>query len=249
VGDNPLKVVAITQARMGSTRLPGKIMLEAAGKSLLEHHLERLGRVRSFDEIVLATTQKSEDDVTAELGKTLGVRVLRGSEHDVLARYHGAAIESQAEIVVRVTADCPLIDPAVTDRTVRAFLDSPEPLDYVSNRLIQTFPRGLDTEVLHFAALDEAFVEATEPADREHVTLFVWRQPGRYKLLNVPSNRDYSQHRWTVDTKEDYELVTRIIESLYPNDPEFGLESGIALLDQHPGWAALNAHIHQKPVF
>jgi len=233
---------------MTSTRLPGKIMMRAAGKTLLEHHLERLGRTQTIDEIVLATTENSEDDPTAEIGIQVGASVFRGSEHDVLGRYHGAAEGSGAEVVVRVTSDCPLIDPEVTDRTVQAFLDQSDELDYVSNRLVHTFPRGLDTEVLHFAALDEAFVEATDPADREHVTLFVWRQPNRYRLLNVPCDRDLSHHRWTVDTPEDFELVSRMFEELYPEDPEFGLEAGIALLDQHPEWASLNTHVQQKPL-
>jgi spore coat polysaccharide biosynthesis protein SpsF len=243
-----LKVVAITQARMTSTRLPGKIMMEAAGKTLLEHHLERLRRAGTIDEIVLATTENSEDDPTADLGNQLGVSVFRGSEHDVLARYHGAAKASDADVVVRVTSDCPLIDPQVTDRTVQAFLDQSAELDYVSNRLVHTFPRGLDTEVLHFAALDEAFNEATDRPDREHVTLFVWRQPDRYRLLNVACDRDLSRHRWTVDTKEDFDLMARMIDALYPDDPEFGMEAGIALLDQHPEWSTWNAHIEQKPI-
>ena len=233
---------------MTSTRLPGKIMMEIAGKTLLEHHLERLGRAKTIDEIVLATTENSEDDPTADLGDKLGVSVLRGSEHDVLARYHGAAKGSGADVVVRVTSDCPLIDPQVTDRTVRAFMEKSAELDYVSNRLVHTFPRGLDTEVLHFAALDEAFNEATDPADREHVTLFVWRQPDRYRLLNVPCDRDLSHHRWTVDTPEDFELMSRVIEALYPAQPDFSLNAAVNLLDQHPDWSDLNAHIEQKPI-
>jgi spore coat polysaccharide biosynthesis protein SpsF len=243
-----LKVVAITQARMTSTRLPGKIMMEAAGKPLLEHHLERLGRAETIDEIVLATTENSADDPTADLGIKFGVRVFRGSEHDVLARYRGAAVATDADVVVRVTSDCPLIDPQVTDRTVQTFLDQSAYLDYVSNRLVHTFPRGLDTEVLHFAALDEAFNEATDPADREHVTLFVWRQPERYRLLNVPCDRDLSHHRWTVDTKKDFDLMARMIEALYPDDPKFGMDAALDLLDQHPEWSDLNAHIEQKPI-
>ena len=223
-------------------------MLKVAGKTLLEHHLERLGRAESIDEIVLATTENSTDDVTAELGESLGIHVFRGSEHDVLARYHGAAVKSGAQIVVRVTSDCPLIDPAVSDRTVQAFLDSPEPLDYASNRLVHTYPRGLDTEVLTFTALDEAFREATDPADREHVTLFVWRQPDRYQLLNVPCDRDLSHHRWTVDTPDDFELVSRMLEALGPHDLDVGMEAGLALLAKNPEWANLNAHVQQKPI-
>jgi spore coat polysaccharide biosynthesis protein SpsF len=243
-----LKVVAITQARMTSTRLPGKIMMKAGGKPLLSHHLERLGRAETIDEIILATTENSADDPTAELGERLGVTVFRGSEHDVLARCHGAATAAEADVVVRVTSDCPLIDPEVTDRTVGTFLDRADELDYVSNRLVHTYPRGLDTEVLHFSALDEAYTEATDPADREHVTLFVWRQPERYRLLNVPCDRDLSHHRWTVDTKEDFELMSRMIEALYPTNPAFGLDASIALLDQHPEWSDLNAQIQQKPI-
>jgi spore coat polysaccharide biosynthesis protein SpsF len=243
-----LKVVAITQARMTSERLPGKIMLKSAGKTLLEHHLERLGRTETINEIVLATTENPEDDITADLGQKLGVRIFRGSEEDVLARYHGAATELNAEIVVRVTSDCPLIDPAVTDRTVRAFMESPEPLDYVSNRLVQTYPRGLDTEVLHFAALDEAFVEATEPSDREHVTTFIWRQPDRYRVANISFASDQSHHRWTVDTPDDFELLRRIIEDLYPQNTEFTLQDCLSLLESHPEWVDINRHVKQREV-
>lgn len=241
-----MKVVAITQARMTSTRLPGKVMKIVAGKSLLAHHVERVARAHTIDAVVVATTTNSTDDVIAAWCATEGVACHRGPEDDVLRRYVGAARAHRADVVVRVTSDCPLIDPEVIDRTVSRFIERAGELDYASNRLVQTYPRGLDTEVLSARALFDADREAVEPADREHVTLFVWRQPNRFRLLNVSSGGDYSQHRWTVDTPEDFELVRRMIEDLCPTNPEFGWRDCLACLDRNPDWFALNAHVRQK---
>ena len=241
-----MKVVAITQARMTSTRLPGKVLLEAAGKPLLAHHVERTRRARMIDEVVVATTTNASDEPIVAWGAAHGVPVFRGSEHDVLSRYAGAAVLHNADVVVRVTSDCPLIDPDVIDETVSAFLKDADRLDYASNRILQTFPRGLDTEVLHTSTLNTADIEATAPSDREHVTLFIWRQPERFRLLNVPNNTDESRHRWTVDTPADLDLVRRIINELYSQRPDFTWRDCLACFDQHPDWFTINAHVEQK---
>ena len=243
-----MRVIAITQARMTSSRLPGKVMRKAAGKTLLAHHVDRVRRARTLDAIVVATTNNAADDVIADWCDEAEVPVYRGSERDVLARYAEVAAEYEADVVVRVTSDCPLIDPDVMDATISAFLAASSAYDYASNRIVQTFPRGLDTEVLPAPILFLADREATLAADREHVTLFVCRQPERFRLLNVPADSDWGQHRWTVDTAEDFELVRRMLEDLMPDRPKFTLGDCLDCIGRHPDWPAINAHVRQKEV-
>lgn len=241
-----MKVVVIVQARMRSTRLPGKILKTVLEKPLLEYQIERLRRVRLADEIVIATTDDGSEGPIVELCQRLRVPFFRGSEEDVLARYHGAAVAFKADVVVRVTSDCPIIDPAVIDGVIGFYLKNRSRYHYVSNSETRSYPRGMDTEVCSFEVLDEAFREATRQPDREHVTLFICRQPRRYRLGQVVYREDQSRHRWTVDTPEDFELIRRIIQSLWPQDPCFGLERCLALLEEHPEWALINAHVEQK---
>lgn len=241
-----MKVVTIVQARMTSTRLPGKVLKPVLGKPLLEYQIERLQRVKFADEIVIATTTNATDDPIVELCDRLSVPYFRGSEADVLARYHGAATAHYADVVVRVTSDCPLIDPKVIDRTIQYYLDFQDEFDYVANCLKRTYPRGMDTEVFSFTALNEVFLEATAQPDREHVTPFIHRQPTRYNLGHVLYAKDCSQYRWTVDTPEDFELIQNILEAIYPENSEFSLEDCLQLLDRHPKWSKINAHIEQK---
>ncbi len=241
------RVVAIVQARMSSTRLPGKVLVKVQGKTLLAHHIERARQASSLDAVVVATTTNPADDAIVALCGDLGFAVVRGSEGDVLSRYALAARQHRADFVVRLCADCPLIDPDIVDAIVRAFLDHGPGLAYASNRLVHTYPRGLDAEVCTAAALYEADCEATDAADREHVTPFIWRQPQRYRLLNVPCHQtDVQDHRWTVDTAEDLELVRRIIDALYPTKPQFRMQDCLAVVDAHPDWAALNSHVQQR---
>jgi spore coat polysaccharide biosynthesis protein SpsF len=241
-----MKIVIIVQARMTSTRLPGKVLKQVLGKPLLEYQIERLQRVKLADEIVIATTTKATDNPIVELCDRLLMPYFRGSEEDVLARYYGAAKAHHADIVVRVTSDCPLIDPQIIDRVIQYYIKDPDKYDYVSNGLQRTYPRGMDTEIFSFKALNEAFLEATEQPDREHVTPFIHRQPERYKLGSVLYADDRSQHRWTVDTPEDFDLIRKILEAIYPQHPEFSLEDCLHLLDRHPEWSKINAHIEQK---
>jgi len=243
-----MKTVAIVQARMGSTRLPGKVMMTAAGDPLLEHLLMRLRRSKRADDIVVATTELEKDDPVASLAKRLGVNVWRGSEDDVLARYHGAALNASADAIIRVTGDCPLIDPAIVDLVASKFLDSQSTIDYASNTLERTYPRGLDCEVFSFAALEEAHLKATDPMEREHVTPYIWRRPERFRIAQVTQDRDLSGHRWTVDTPEDFELVRRLLEALVPVRLDFNLEDILAVLEDHPDWLRINADVPQKEV-
>lgn len=240
-----MKTLIIVQARMTSTRLPGKVLLPLAGEPMLTRLIERLRRVRRADGIVVATTTNATDDPIAALCAQLGVPCHRGSEHDVLSRYADAARVHGADVVVRITSDCPLIDPALIDQTIAAFDEGGS--DYVSNMLPPTWPYGMAVEVFSAAALAQAHAEATQAAEREHVTPFLYWHPERYRLRNVASPVDLSHHRWTVDTPEDYALVSRLFDHLMPNRPNFTQADVLALLEQHPDWIAINQHIRQKP--
>jgi spore coat polysaccharide biosynthesis protein SpsF len=175
------------------------------------------------------------------------VPVTRGSEDDVLDRYLQAAREHAADIVVRVTADCPLIDPEVLDRCADALLANPA-LDYASNTIERTHPRALDVEALTLATLETAAREATEPADREHVTRFIWRQPERFGLHPITDDRDHSDLRWTVDTPEDLELVRAVYADTLPDNPRFTYADALDHARSHPALHAINAHVEQKAV-
>ena len=240
-----MTTLIIVQARMTSTRLPGKVLLPLAGEPMLTRLVERLRRVQRADGIVIATTTNATDDPIAALCSQLGVPCHRGSEHDVLSRYADAARLHGADVVVRITSDCPLIDPSLIDQVIAVHEEGDS--DYVSNMLPPTWPYGMAVEVFSAAALAQAHAEATQAAEREHVTPFIYWHPERYRLRNVASPVDLSQHRWTVDTPEDYALVGRLFDHLMPTHPHFTQADVLALLDQHPDWIAINQHIQQKP--
>jgi spore coat polysaccharide biosynthesis protein SpsF len=243
-----VKTAIIIQARMTSTRLPGKVMKTVLGKTLLEYLLERLSRCNEADSIILATPWDILNQPIWDLAQTRNVQVFKGDENDVLGRYYGAAQEARAGIVVRVTSDCPLIDPAVVDQVIQHFKKHNSSIDYAANTLERTFPRGMDVEVFTAKSLESAFREATRPDEREHVTSFIYSHPERFRLANTAYKKDESRHRWTVDTTEDFELIRRILEALYPHKPEFTLEDILDLIAAHPGWATVNTHIEQKQV-
>jgi spore coat polysaccharide biosynthesis protein SpsF len=242
-------LVIISQARMTSTRLPGKVAIDVLGKSLLEHHLERLQRVELKTRVVVATTVNEQDDKIVDICEALDVDVYRGSEHDVLARYFHAARKFEADIVVRVTSDCPLIDPAIIDKTISRFLALQPDIDYVSNcRLNQTYPRGLDTEVFGFSSLSAAHTNANLAFEREHVTPFIWQRPDEFRLDNVDHDSDLSDKRWTVDTQEDLELIKLLLTACYQNNRTFGLSECLEQLQKNPEWDYINKHIEQKKI-
>lgn len=241
-----MKTVIISQARMTSTRLPGKILKEVLGKPLLEYQIERLKRVANADSLIIATTTNASDDIVAGFCDRLGVPCFRGSENDVLARYYHAARECGAEIVVRVTSDCPLIDPDIVSAVIGRYKGGQQPFDYVSNTLVRTYPRGMDTEVFSFSVLAEAYHEACLPPHREHVTPFFYCQPDRYTLGSVENTADHSKYRWTVDTPEDFKLIKAIIETVYPRNPRFTMQDCLEAYRQHPHWFTINNHVEQK---
>jgi len=233
---------------MTSTRLPGKVLYEVMGKPLLEYQIERLGRAKLADKIVIATTTNESDLPIVELCKRLGVAYYRGSEEDVLSRYYEAAAEFGADVIIRATSDCPLIDPGVIDEVIGMYIKNREKYDYVSNTLERTYPRGLDTEVFSMTALKKAHKEASEQPEREHVTLYMYRHPERFRLASSSATKDYSKHRWTVDTPEDFGLIKLILQELYPLNSRFTWMDVIGLLNEHPEWVQINAAIEQKKV-
>ncbi len=238
-----MKVAAIVQARMGSTRLPGKVLLDIAGKSMLARVVGRLSAAKSLDSLLVATTDSPQDDVIVEECRRLSVTAFRGQEDDVLDRYHQAAQSIAADVVVRITSDCPLVDREVTDQTIEKFLA--EQPDYASNCLIRTFPRGLDTEVMTAQALRQAWSEADQAYQRAHVTPYIYEHPEKFKLLSVTGEQDYSRHRWTVDTPEDLDLMRAIYQRLgWKGD--FLWRDVLALFDDALELAALNRDVAQK---
>lgn len=240
------RIVAISQARMGSTRLPAKVMKEVCGLPLLEHHLLRVGQSRLVSEVLVATTALAADDVIEEWCTRHGIRCFRGDEQDVLSRYAGAARLADADVVVRVTSDCPMIDPAVIDAIIARFLSGKGKWDYVSNTRIRSFPRGLDAEVLSREALEAANAESCDAEEREHVTPFIYWRPERFSIDQLVNTQDLSRYRWTVDTSEDYQLVQLLIDALFPSNPSYRMRDVLKLLDQNPDWLTINAHIEQK---
>lgn len=235
-----MNTVAIIQARMGSTRLPGKMLLDIAGKPAVAHVVERAKAAARIDRVVLATTTASADDALAAWAATAGVPVFRGSEHDVLDRYYECAKANGADAVVRLTGDCPLLDPAVVDAVIACYWEAA--CDYVSNIHPPTYPDGLDTEVFSFAALERAWKEAKLPSEREHVTPYIWKHPElfrtkNYELRTTDKAAAVSTERWTLDTPEDLEFLRRVVAACQ----DFSFESVLAVLRAHPDWRDVNA--------
>ena len=241
------KIIAIVQARMGSTRLPGKVMLDLIGKPMLFHELERVARSKCITSFVVATTNSPVDDVIVLLCKEYDWQYFRGNEHDVLDRYYQSAKQFGAEIVVRLTADCPLIDPVIVDSVIKKFLSHLPDVDYASNFIPRrTFPRGLDTEVFSFNALEKSWNEDNNPAFREHVTQYILHNPEKFRITGTMNECDLSRLRWTVDTKEDFEFVNEVYS--FFGDNHFSWYDVLNLIDKKPELKDINAHIQQKTV-
>lgn len=238
-----MRLVAIIQARMGSTRLPGKILRPLAGKPVLRRVIERVRASNAFDEVVVATTVREIDDPAADAAAGFGATVVRGDENDVLSRYGLAAEASAADAIMRITADCPLIDPDVLGQMVSRFRVGD--VDLVSNCVRRSYPRGLDAELFSRDALNIMLAEATTAAQREHVTPFLYANPQRFRIFSHEGDRDLSDYRLTLDTPEDYDLLDRIFAAA--RDPDaIRLADIIALFRAHPDWRSINAHIEQK---
>jgi spore coat polysaccharide biosynthesis protein SpsF len=243
-----MKVVAIIQARMGSTRLPGKVLKKIFGKPVILWDLDRISLSKLINDIVVAIPYAKENDVMVDIIKEYSnkIKITRGSENDVLDRYYQAAMQTNADVVVRITSDCPLIDPVVIDQVISQFLEND--CDYCSNSLMRTFPRGLDTEVFSFKALEKAWNFAKKDYEREHVTPYITENPEKFKLLNVANDIDLSYLRWTLDTKEDFEFIDTVYKKIYPKKTLFLMNDIIELMDMEPELIEINKHVTQKSV-
>ena len=241
-----MRLVAIVQARMGSTRLPGKTLIDLCGRPMLARVVERLRRASLVQEVMVATSTLAADDAIVELCAAQGWRCFRGSATDVLDRYVQAARAADAEAVMRITGDCPLIDPEIVDQVAGAFLERQPELDYACNFFPRrTFPRGLDTEILRRDTLDYGGAEATDPASREHVTTFIYQNPDRFRIHGIlAADGEWSDRRWTVDAPEDLALVSAVYNHF--GHDRFGWREVLAAFDEHPEWNDLNRHIEQK---
>ncbi|XXX82625.1 glycosyltransferase family protein [Sorangium sp. So ce134] len=240
-----MTTLVVIQARMGSSRLPGKVMLPVAGRPLLQRMVEQVAAARSPFELTVATSVDPADDPIHALCATIGVRCFRGHPTDLLDRHHGAAVLARADVVVKIPSDCPLIDPDVIDRVLSFFHAAEGRYDYVSNLHPATYPDGNDVEVMTMAALELAFREARRPLEREHTTPFLWDNPGRFRIGNVAweTGLDLSMsHRFTIDYREDYDFVKAVYEALStPHNPTLRLGAILDLLAARPDIMALNA--------
>jgi len=240
-------VLAIVQVRLGSTRLPRKALLEIAGRPMVEHVVARARAVPGVDRVVLATTASPDDDALADFAGTAGVPCVRGSVDDVLDRFRAVLLAHPAAAILRITGDCPLLDPAVSGLVVDRFLRAAPPCDYVSNvEPRATYPDGLDTEVFSADALDRAWRHARLPSHREHVTPYIRTGEG-FRRDSVEHDRDLSAHRWTVDEPRDLEFVRAVYEALAPDGARvFGMTEVLDLLRRRPELSSLNAGIQRN---
>ena len=243
-----MKVVAIVQARMGSERLTGKVLADIEGKPMLARVVERAARAESLDALLVATSTEGQDDAVEKTCLERGIEVYRGDPKDVLDRYYHAARSAQAEVIVRLTGDCPLIDPGLIDEVVQAFLAADPPVDFAANRLPdqRTYPIGTDVEVCSIKALYEAWKNADQPYQREHVMPYLYEEPGRFRTLLLRTERDLGHMRWAVDERSDLEMVRRVYASL---ETGFTWLEIVELLERDPSIMEMNASVKQREPF
>lgn len=234
-------IVAIVQARMGSNRLPGKVLRKVLDKPLLGYLTSRLKSSKLLNNVVIATADGQENRPIIEFCDNYGVDFFYGSEDDVLDRYYQAAKKFNAKIVVRITGDCPLVDPNVVDRTIQYFLDGG--FDYVSNGIEYTFPDGTNVEVFSFEMLEKAWNEAVRKPHREHVTLFMKDNHDKIKFGIYKNDKDLSKYRYCVDNSEDFEVVSKIIKAIFPKNNNPSMEDIIKFLDNYPDIFDINSGI------
>jgi spore coat polysaccharide biosynthesis protein SpsF len=243
------KIVAIIQARMTSSRLPGKVLIDIAGFPMLYHVIRRVSSAQLVDQIVVATTDDPADDQIEEFCNSNGVFCFRGHPFDVLDRYYQAASKFHADIIVRITADCPIMDPTLIDSLLQSFLDTG--VDFGANRLPppwkRTYPIGLDIEIARFEALEKAWQEAESQFEREHVMPYLYDHPGRFKIMLAHHEPDYGEKRWTVDTPLDLVLVNKIFGYFSPRI-DFSWLEVIDLIKRDPDLENINISISAKNV-
>lgn len=243
------KFSAIVQARMGSTRLPGKIMKDLSGKPVLWHVVDRLKHSKKIDKVIIATTVLAEDDKVENFCEENNIPFFRGSVEDVLSRYYYTAQKFSCKNIIRITSDCPVIDPEIIDKMIDLFDNENSgevKIDYLSNSLERTFPRGLDAEIFTFDVLEKTFNSATEKYEKEHVTPYIYKHPALFKLKNYSNDKDYSNLRWTLDTPQDLQLIREIYNVLYKGNKIFLFKEILELVKKNPKLKEINNSIKQK---
>ena len=241
-----MKIIATIEARMTSSRLPGKVLLPSQGKPMLALMVERLRRVPSLSGIVVATTVNATDDPIEALAKELGIGCWRGSEDDVLVRVLDAAKAFEADVIVELTGDCPLIDPVIVEQCIKEYRAAG--VDYLSNIMERTYPIGMDTQVFATKILDDVAKRTSDPTDHEHVSLYIYRHPELYSLKNIaaPAELHDPELRLTLDTRQDYQMIDAVFAALLPTKPHFSLADILALLKSNPELRGLNDHVAHR---
>lgn len=242
-----MKILAILQARVSSSRLPGKVLKPIMGRPMLALQIERVLQAKKIDQLIIATSTDPSDDGLETLCREINAPCYRGSLNDVLDRFYQAAQTCKPEHIVRITGDCPLIDPEVMDDVITFYLNGD--YDYASNAIEPTFPDGLDIEIFRFAVLEGSWKEACLPSQREHVTPFIHHQPDRFRIGHYKNTEDLSHLRWTVDEQEDFNLINKIYEELYPVKPNFRMADILNLLQQRPEWLTINNQFDRNEGF
>ncbi len=240
------RVIVVVQARMGSTRLPGKVMKLICNKPLIELMLERLSKSELIDEIVVATTNLNEDDVIFDWAKKSNYPVLRGSELDCLDRHYQVGKKFGAKFIAKITPDCPFIDPEIVDKVIEYFLKHSDEFDYVSNGHPPSYPDGLDLEIMHLSTLEIAWNNSVDPIEREHTTTHIWNHPEIFRIGNVqmPGGKNlFMTQRWTLDYPEDFEFTKQIYENLYQNGNIFSMDEILQFLANRPDISKINSHL------
>ena len=242
---------AIIQARLGSTRLPGKVLMPMIGKPMLGHIIGRLYNVPAISKVIVATSTEISDDPIADLCNTNSFNVFRGSETDVLDRFYGAVKAFPSDHLIRITGDCPLVDPDTINALIELYLQAGYDFCGVATGagvagkdVPGRFPDGMDAEIFSFNVLETAWKEASEHIQREHVTPFIWQHPDRFTLGTLfPNEGDFSHMRWTVDNQEDFDFISWVYEQLYPSKPNFSMQDVLDLIKQNPEKAQGNVHL------
>lgn len=242
-----MKIVAIIQARINSSRLPNKVLHDLSGKSLLEHVVLRLKPSKKINKIVVATTTRLHDDQIEDLCKRLEIDCYRGSETNVLERYFEASEFFKADIIIRITADDPFKDYRIIDNAIDILIE--KKLDFVCNNNPPTFPEGLDVEVITFEALKNAYLNATTDFQREHVTQYIHQNQSKYKIYNIQNAANLSDYRWTIDTLEDFTFARKVYDKLYVNNKIFLTEQILALLQNAPALKLINANVAKSDMY
>lgn len=239
------KIGAVVQARMGSSRLSGKVLKQLSGKPMLEWIILRLKKAKALDVIIVATTSEEKDNSIEELCKKLDINCFRGSEHDVLDRYYQATQKYDLTHVLRITADCPFTDPGIVDDVIHAFLNSDIHPDFAANNFIRKYPRGIDVAMMSSQALKHAWTEAKQDYERVHVTPYIRHNPEKFRLLSIEGDKEYGELRWTVDTEEDFQFAEEIYNRLQLPE-QFSWKDVLNIIHKEPQLSEINSHIRQK---